>query len=65
MAAAAHSPEKVAKVPPYLAINAGLFDSVDHWSYRDLQKLAKNRNVSSAVFSQASKLYKRRKSGQD
>ena len=31
---------------------------------KDLQKLAKNRNVSSAVFSQASKLYKRRKSGQ-
>jgi len=31
---------------------------------KDLQKLAKNRNVSSAVFSQAGKLYKRRKSGQ-
>ena len=45
MAAAAHSPEKVAKVPPYLAINAGLFDSVDHWSYRDLQKLAKRLNL--------------------
>ncbi len=31
---------------------------------KDLQKLSKNRNISSAVFSQASKLYKRRKSGQ-
>ncbi len=31
---------------------------------KDLQKLASNRNVSSAVFSQAGKLYKRRKSGQ-
>jgi hypothetical protein len=31
---------------------------------KDLQKLSTNRNVSSAVFSQASKLYKRRKSGQ-
>ena len=31
----------------------------------DLQKLSTNRNVSSAVFSQARKLYKRRKSGQD
>lgn len=29
------------QVPPYLAINAQLFDSADHWSYRDLQKLAK------------------------
>ena len=32
-------------MPPYLAINPGLFDSVDHWSYRDLQKLAKRINV--------------------
>tara|TARA_Y100001968_G_scaffold327759_2_gene373477 strand:- start:1336 stop:2871 length:1536 start_codon:yes stop_codon:yes gene_type:complete len=31
---------------------------------KDLQKLASNRNVSSAVFTQAGKLYKRRKSGQ-
>ena len=31
---------------------------------KDLQKLSKNRNVSSAVFSSAAKLYKRRKSGQ-
>ena len=44
-AAVAHSPDKVAKVPPYLAINAGLFDSADHWSYRDLQKLAKRLNL--------------------
>ena len=36
-----HSPTSVAKVQPYLAINPGLFDSSDHWSYRDLQKLAK------------------------
>jgi len=31
---------------------------------KDLQKVSKNRNISSAVFSQAAKLYKRRKSGQ-
>lgn len=36
-----HSPTAVAKVPPYLAINPQLFDSSTHWSYRDLQKLAK------------------------
>ena len=39
--ATTHSPGEVAKVPPYLAINPGLFDSAEHWSYRDLQKLAK------------------------
>lgn len=31
---------------------------------KDLQMLSKNRNISSAVFTQAGKLYKRRKSGQ-
>ena len=30
----------------------------------DLKKLANNRNVSSAIFIQANKLYKARKSGQ-
>ena len=43
----AHSPTQVAKVQPYLAINPGLFDSVDHWSYRDLQKLAKRLELPS------------------
>lgn len=32
---------RVAKVPPFLAINPQLFASCDLWSYRDLQKLAK------------------------
>jgi hypothetical protein len=43
----AHSPTQVAKVAPYLAINPGLFDSADHWSYRDLQKLAKRLDLPS------------------
>ena len=30
----------------YTTLNPSLFDSVDHWSYRDLQKLAKRINVS-------------------
>lgn len=34
-------------MPPYLAINPGLFDSNDHWSYRDLQKLAKRLELQS------------------
>ena len=34
-------------MPPYLAINPGLFDSSDHWSYRDLQKLAKRLELPS------------------
>ena len=42
-----HSPTAVAKVPPYLSINPGLFDSSDHWSYRDLQKLAKRLDLPS------------------
>ena len=42
-----HSPAAVARVPPYLAINPGLFDSSDHWSYRDLQKLAKRLDLCS------------------
>ncbi len=42
-----HSPTAVAKVPPYLAINPGLFESQDHWSYRDLQKLAKRLDLCS------------------
>jgi len=42
-----HSPTAVAKVPPYLAINPGLFDSSEHWSYRDLQKLAKRLDLNS------------------
>ena len=33
-------------MPPYLAINAQLFDSADHWTYRDLQKLAKRLDLS-------------------
>ena len=37
---------QVARVPPYLAINPGLFDSNQHWSYRDLQKLAKRLELS-------------------
>jgi hypothetical protein len=44
----AHSPTQVNRVPPYLAINPGLFDSVDHWSYRDLQKLAKRLGLSAS-----------------
>jgi len=48
------------KTPIPVAIN--LLNSLH---VKDLQKLAKNRNVSSAVFSQAAKLFKRRKSGQD
>jgi hypothetical protein len=43
--ATTHSPGEVAKVPPYLAINPGLFDSAEHWSYRDLQKLAKRLDL--------------------
>jgi hypothetical protein len=39
--ATTHSPTVVAKVPPYISLNPGLFDSADHWSYRDLQKLAR------------------------
>ena len=31
-----------------MAINPGLFDSADHWSYRDLQKLAKRLDLSCA-----------------
>ena len=42
-----HSPTAVAKVAPYLAINPGLFDSTEHWSYRDLQKLAKRLGLNS------------------
>ena len=42
-----HSPTAVAKVPPYLSINPGLFESQDHWSYRDLQKLAKRLDLCS------------------
>lgn len=43
-----HSPTAVAKVAPYLAINPGLFDSSEHWTYRDLQKLAKRLGLNSA-----------------
>ena len=35
-------------MPPYLAINPGLFDSNEHWTYRDLQKLAKRLEINSA-----------------
>ena len=38
---------RVAKVPPYLAINPGLFESSEHWSYRDLQRLAKRLDLCS------------------
>ena len=43
--ATTHSPTAVNKVPPYLAINPQLFDSTEHWTYRDLQKLAKRLNL--------------------
>ena len=43
--ATTHSPDSVARVPPYIAINPALFDSAAHWSYRDLQKLAKRLDL--------------------
>jgi len=41
-----YSPGEVAKAEPYYSLNPGLFDSVEHWKYRDLQKLAKTLGVS-------------------
>ena len=35
------SPTACARAAPYYSINPGLFDSEEHWSYRDLQRLAK------------------------
>jgi len=37
---------RVAKAPPYYSLNPGLFDSVEHWKYRDLQRLAKTLGLS-------------------
>ena len=34
-----YSPSEVANVPAYYALNPSLFDSAEHWTYRDLQKL--------------------------
>eukprot|EP00965_Chrysotila_dentata_P197537 6178237-Pleurochrysis_carterae.AAC.1 len=31
--------------PPYYSLNPGLFDSSEHWSYRDLQRLAKKLGI--------------------
>lgn len=33
-------------MPSFLAINPQLFESVEHWSYRDLQKLARRLELS-------------------
>lgn len=30
---------------PYISLNPGMFDSSEHWSYRDLQRLAKNLDL--------------------
>uniref|UniRef100_A0A7S0IIL6 SAP domain-containing protein n=1 Tax=Calcidiscus leptoporus TaxID=127549 RepID=A0A7S0IIL6_9EUKA len=30
---------------PYFSLNPGVFDSAEHWSYRDLQRLAKRLGV--------------------
>eukprot|EP00964_Phaeocystis_antarctica_P048189 scaffold27889_cov67-Phaeocystis_antarctica.AAC.4 len=35
-----------AAAEPYYSLNPGLFDSVEHWKYRDLQKLAKTLGIS-------------------
>lgn len=37
---------RVAQAEPYYSLNPGLFDSVEHWKYRDLQKLAKTLGIS-------------------
>lgn len=41
----AHSPTQVAKVPPFLSINPAMFESSEHWTYRDLQKLARRLEI--------------------
>jgi len=41
-----YSPGEVAQAEPYYSLNPGLFDSVEHWKYRDLQKLAKTLGIS-------------------
>jgi len=38
--------DRVAQAEPYYSLNPGLFDSVEHWKYRDLQKLAKTLGLS-------------------
>ena len=38
--------DRVAQAEPYYSLNPGLFDSVEHWKYRDLQKLAKTLGIS-------------------
>ena len=43
-----YSPSEVANVPAYYALNPSLFDSAEHWTYRDLQKLAKTLGVHAA-----------------
>ena len=35
-------------VPAYVSINPALFESSEHWSYRDLQRLAKRINIPAA-----------------
>ena len=37
---------RVAKAPAYYSLNPGLFDSVEHWKYRDLQRLSKTLGLS-------------------
>lgn len=45
---ASASPAQVQEVPAYLSLNAGLFDSTQHWSYNDLRRLAKKLGLSGA-----------------
>ena len=39
---------RVKSVPAYVSINPALFESAEHWSYRDLQRLAKRINLPAA-----------------
>ena len=43
---------RVAQAEPYYSLNPGLFDSVEHWKYRDLQKLAKTLENAQAQLEQ-------------
>ena len=36
---------RLERIPAYVSLNPALFDSADHWSYRDLQRLAKRINL--------------------
>ncbi len=42
-AEAENAPEQAAR--PYYALNPALFDSEEHWAYRDLQRLAKRLDI--------------------